>query len=266
MFRWHTLSVWTAIVCLGACRTAPASAFDSPVAGKALTAAESSFADAKDSPDSQLSAVLTFQAPSVDPASPMSNMAPMASATDDWRVGNWYFQAEALFLRRDNQLSNQPVVLQSFVNGDPDLVRLTTGNLSSNLGYGQRYLLGRVLKEDAALELVYFGIIDWKASSTVSTGTNDLKLPSDLGQNNTTNDFNGADQMTVSNTCRLNNVEANWVQTLSGTAWNGTSVLAGFRYVSLNETFNIHAVDFTDQGQSDYRIKTTNNLFGARRS
>lgn len=127
-------------------------------------------------------------------------------------------------------------------------------------------MLGRFLEDDSAIEFVYFGIIDWSASRTVTTGGNDLKLPSDLGQNITTNDFSGADQMTVSNISYLNNAEFHWLGTLSGSAWNGASVLAGFRYVGFNETLNIHASDVEPDPQldSDYRIKTTNNLFGAQ--
>ena len=43
-----------------------------------------------------------------------------------------YFQAEALFLRRDNSLRNQPVVIDDATLG----TRLSTGSLSGDIGVG----------------------------------------------------------------------------------------------------------------------------------
>lgn len=255
MLRCRPKIVWLSIFFLGACFAFPVFAFERPVEGNSVFA-EKNVADGTDTPTLGLSAVTALQAPADAPIPELSNTAlftPVSDLSDE----NWYFQAEALFLRRNNQLSNQPVVLDN----DTEETLLTTGDLSSDIGYGQRFLLGRVLQENSALELSYFGVIDWPASSTV-TSPNNLDIPPDLVD--PAKDFDNSVLMQVTNSSRLNNAELNWVRSLSGSAWNGTSVLAGFRYVSFNETFNIHSIDGDDGTASDYNIKATNNLFGAQ--
>jgi hypothetical protein len=66
------------------------------------------------------------------------------------------------------------------------------------------------------------------------------------------------DQMQVDYSSQLHNVELNrWCHR------HGRSWLAGFRYVNLDERFNIHASDF-NTGGSDYSIGSWNHLFGGQ--
>lgn len=169
----------------------------------------------------------------------------------------WYFQAEALFLHRDNQLRNRPVVVTS----DTGNTVLSTGDLNGDWGVGQRYLLGRQLDACSAVEASYFGIIDWNTGNRLASQTNNLGIPPDLNVPGT--DYANADTMRIRSSSRLNNVEFNYVRTVSGSPWHGTSILAGFRYVNFNNSFNI-ASDDGDDILSHYNIKAKNNLYGAQ--
>lgn len=167
-----------------------------------------------------------------------------------------YFQAEALFLRRDNSLSNQPVVID-----DATLeTRLSTRSLNGDTGVGQRFLLGRLLDDSSAVEAVYFGINDWQSSASVSD-PNNLDIPDPLVVPAT--DFDNADSMRLTNSSHLHNVELNWWQSLSGTRANGASLLFGARYMHLKDEFNINSTD-NDATVSDYTLTARNNLLGAQ--
>ena len=170
--------------------------------------------------------------------------------------GQTYFQAEALFLRRDNQLSNQAVVID-----DATLAtRLSTRSLGADTGVGQRFLLGRLVGENSAVEVSYFGINDWQSSASVAD-INNLDIPPALVV--PASDFDNADAMRVTNSSDLHNVELNWWQTISGTQTNGTSLLFGARYLHFADEFNINSTD--DDGTiSDYNLRARNNLFGAQ--
>ena len=67
-----------------------------------------------------------------------------------------------------------------------------------------------------------------------------------------------ADQITLHYRSQLNNAEFNLVRTEGD-----LSLLGGFRYLSLNEDFNIRSTDL-DTGTSKYHVHTTNNLFGGQ--
>lgn len=167
-----------------------------------------------------------------------------------------YFEAEALFLRRDNSLKSQPVVID-----DATLdVRLSTSSLSDDDGVGQRFLLGRLLDENSAVEVVYFGINDWQSSASVAD-PNNLDIPNPLVVPAT--DFDNADAMRLTNSSHLHNVELNWWQSLSGTRASGSSLLFGVRYLHLKDEFNIHSTD-NDATISDYNLTSRNNLLGAQ--
>ena len=170
--------------------------------------------------------------------------------------GQTYFQAEALFLRRDNALSSRPVVIDDATLG----VRLSTRSLNGDTGVGQRFLLGRMLDDNSAVEVSYFGINAWQSSVSVSD-PNNLDIPGPLVVPAT--DFDNADSMRLSNSSDLHNVELNWWQTLSGTRTSGASLLFGARYLHLTDEFNIHSTD-NDGTISDYNIRARNNLFGAQ--
>ena len=171
--------------------------------------------------------------------------------------GCYYSQVDALFLTRDNR-ANQPAVIRvtDEGNANPGTTVLTAGSPTFNLQPGVRVLVGWQLDDCNALELLYFGIYNWSASATAA-GNNNLAIPGDLGLASL--DFFAADRMTLSYRSTLNNAEANYVGSLGG----DLSLLGGFRYLSVNETFNIRSTD-VDTGTSNYHVHTNNNLYGGQ--
>ena len=169
----------------------------------------------------------------------------------------WYGLVEALGLARNNRTHRAAVirVTDEGTTARGTLLR-STGDLTFGLQPGMRLLVGWRQDEFRAYELSYFGIFNWQASATVM-GANNLAIPGDLGLASL--DFFAADRMTLHYTSRLHNVEANLVESFA-TDW---SLLAGFRYLTLNEDFGIRSTDL-DTGTSNYNIHTTNNLFGAQ--
>lgn len=166
----------------------------------------------------------------------------------------WYGSAEAFILQLDHGANGStPVILDSTSGA----TRLGTSDLTYSMQTGPRLVLGRAAGDAGAVELVYFGLNDWNTSKTV-TGSNDLRIPGDLGLS--TLDFFNVDQLTASQSATINNVEANvWRRVDDGPV----CLMAGFRYFQLNENFSISGQD-TDTGASTYAIRTRNDLFGAQ--
>jgi hypothetical protein len=171
-----------------------------------------------------------------------------------------YGYAEAIFWSRVNRNSDQPVVILTQDSGGnyPGPTVLTTGDLaSSDANPGLRVMLGWKQDCDSAIELTYFGLWDLNSSRTV-TGPDDLAIPGDLGLASL--DFFAADRMVVTYQSQLNNFEVNYVRDCCGSDWQW---LVGFRYLNLDEVFNIQSTD-VNTGTSNYHIGTRNNLFGAQ--
>jgi hypothetical protein len=180
-----------------------------------------------------------------------------ASDFDALSSGNqsaWYGSAEALWLQLDHGANgNMPVILDSATNA----TLLGTSDIPYSMEAGPRLILGRRVGEAAAVELLYFGLNDWDASRTL-TGDNDLRIPGDLGL--ATLDFFNADSLTASQAATINNVEVNlWRHT----GESPLELMAGFRYLNLDEQFQISASD-SDTGASRYRVNTRNDLFGGQ--
>ena len=166
----------------------------------------------------------------------------------------WYASIEALGLQLDNGSSAAtPVVIDTLT----DATLLSTGDVVYPMAAGPRIVLGRAIGEKHAFELVYFGLQQWDTSRTVS-GDNNLAIPGALGLASL--DFYNVDQLTVSNRATLNNVEANvWRRIGDGPV----CVMAGFRYLDLDERFVIRGAD-SDTGASHYRINAQNDLYGGQ--
>jgi hypothetical protein len=146
-----------------------------------------------------------------------------------------------------------PVILDSATNA----TLLGTSDIPYSMEAGPRLILGRRVGEAAAVELLYFGLNDWDASRTL-TGDNDLRIPGDLGL--ATLDFFNDDSLTASQAATINNVEVNlWRHT----GESPLELMAGFRYLNLDEQFQISASD-SDTGASRYRVNTRNDLFGGQ--
>jgi hypothetical protein len=137
----------------------------------------------------------------------------------------------------------------------PSTPAFAMSKLAMNFQPGMRIVAGWRQDAQRAFEVSYFAIFNWHDSATFH-GNNNLALPGDLGL--ASQDFFAADEMHLTYRSQLNNAEANMIGT------DGPfSLLGGFRYLSLYEKLNIRATDL-DTGSGDYRIRTTNNLFGGQ--
>jgi Putative beta barrel porin-7 (BBP7) len=168
----------------------------------------------------------------------------------------WYGQVESLFLDRSNNTNRLAVIrVQDETTPLPGSPLLTAGDPNFDFEPGVRALVGWWLDECSAVELSYFGIFDWRATASVG-GNNDLAIPGDLGLASL--DFFAADQITLTYQARLHNAEFNYVS-----SYGDVSLLAGFRYLSLHEEFNIRATDL-DTDTSNYNVRTSNDLYGGQ--
>ncbi|MDX1946934.1 MAG: BBP7 family outer membrane beta-barrel protein [Pirellulaceae bacterium] len=161
----------------------------------------------------------------------------------------WYVVGEGLFLQRDNGSRRQPVVLA----GDSGDTLLDTADSHFDFEGGPRILLGRRTGDCRAWEVSYFGTHFWESTVGI-VDPNNLDIPGPLV--GVADDFDNANEMVLSYKSQLHNAEFNLVRDLC--TW---SLLAGFRYVNLDERYNINSTD-SDGDVSDYTIRTSNNLFG----
>lgn len=169
----------------------------------------------------------------------------------------WYGFVEALGWSRDNRTSRVAVVrVTDEGNALPGTVVLTTGDPDFELQPGVRAVVGWRRDEFRACELSYFGIFNWQSSASAA-GANDLAIPRDLGLASL--DFFAADRMTLGYKSRLHNAEATLVEAFSA-EW---SLLAGLRYLHLDESLDLRSTDF-DTSTSQYSIHATNHLFGCQ--
>jgi hypothetical protein len=163
----------------------------------------------------------------------------------------WWVSAEAMFLDRSQNYSGVMVV----DDANQSAPVLTGRDLEFLPVAGPRFALGTCLGRGLQAELVYFGLHDWTAQSSV-TGNNNLSLPGDIAT--ATQDFFAADAMNVNYGSRLQNVEANLWIPATGFEW-----MTGFRHFSLIEDLTISSFD-SDTFQSSYAIDTNNQLFGGQ--
>jgi len=176
--------------------------------------------------------------------------------------GGWYGQADALFLTRDNSSFNQPVVID---DNNPTTTLLSTGDLDFNYEPGVRVLIGTNrcgCRFCDAWEFSYFGVFDWSASATL-LGNDDLSVPGSAGFGGI-NGLTQADEIRVDYDSGIHSFEANCVKILCESSCRRIVSLMGFRYVSLDEKFNISG---NDNGpfpspSGFYRTETNNDLYG----
>jgi hypothetical protein len=168
--------------------------------------------------------------------------------------GYIYFRAEALALSRDNDSRNQTVVEDAFTFAP----LATTGEFGFDYEVAPRWTLGRECCDGWGVHGTYFAQENWH-DRIVVLGANDLTLPNDIGL--ATFDFLDADRMQLDYAAELHNAEINVTRDVCGNAC--VKLLAGFRYLALDEVFNINSTD-VDFGTSDYNIRARNDLFGGQ--
>jgi hypothetical protein len=164
-----------------------------------------------------------------------------------------YFQADVLWLARIHS-ADTPVSI--VLPGNQVVLTAKDASQTDMFRPGALLTLGRRFDQVSAVELTFFGFNNWKNSSQV-TGAANLSIPGTLA--NITQDYIFADRMQIDYVSSLYNVEGNYTQTISG-----LQLLTGFRYIRLNESFNLQSeVDVLDS-TSNYLVRAKNNLIGGQ--
>jgi hypothetical protein len=174
--------------------------------------------------------------------------------------GEIYFRAEAFVLQRSHSFG-QPIALD-FLTGN---VVLDSRDLSFRQEVGQRLITGYEINETSAIEGTFFQNQNWSSSNS-ATGANSLFLagnppttPSDLSL--ATFDFNGAANMTITNSTAIQNWELNWLQ---HSAFKRMTFIGGFRYLALKDFYDINSTNALLGSTSDYTVRTYNHLYGGQ--
>ena len=180
----------------------------------------------------------------------------------------WYVEADALLLNRTRSREIKLTEDQNQSHPVPPWGQrralLTTDALDFDYEWGPRLVLGRWLDECRRVEVLYYGLqhsrTDASLDSTAEEGfPPNLRTPFDT---NYASDFDGANHVDVNYVSELHNVEANYFCDRGCLL----TPLIGFRYVNLNEQFNLWSTD-THDGIDEtglYRIDTDNSLVGGQ--
>ena len=167
-----------------------------------------------------------------------------------------YFQADALFLSRSHNATNQPIAVRLPPGSIPSLTT-QDANLSNNFRSGALFTLGVNIDQVSSIEATYFGLNSWSNQAFVTDPTGQLGLAGTL--QNSTVDYIFANRISIDYTSQIDNVEANYKQTIEG-----LTLLAGFRYFRLAESFDINSHSALFGTSSDYRVNSVNQLLGAQ--
>lgn len=167
-----------------------------------------------------------------------------------------YFQADVLYLARFSDAGEQPIAV-SLPPGSQTVLSTNDARLSNKWRPGMMYTLGFNLDQVAQIEATYWGLNVWKNSNGASDPAGNLGLAGNLA--NSTTDFIFANRMGIDYVSRINNAEASYKQTI-----NGVTLLAGFRYLRLLETFDINSTSSIFGTTSDYNVSSVNNLIGGQ--
>ena len=210
---------------------------------------------------------------SVDPATAMYEIREQAGCCDECETCDdccccpcpclcWFVQADGLLLQRSD--SDPRKLVENGTGGPPRGQRttvMTTDALDTDPELGPRIVIG-CRECDHDCEFIYYGFNHWNSTATATTGNPEVDVPFDSADFNINgvlrpiSDFDGAQAVTAIASSELHNFEANrWL-----TDGRVVDILCGFRYLNLDEEFDLRA---TDTGQtSDYLIDADNHLVG----
>ena len=172
---------------------------------------------------------------------------------------------DVLFLQRNNQAGNQPLVFDTTTGA----AAMTVQDLQPSVATGARVFYGELFPDALGWEVGYTGVYGMFGSATV-TGPANLDLPSPLGL--AVNNFSDADQVRATYWSTLNMAEFNVFrfdcrsecgshcrQSCHCIDW-----LGGFVWAGLDERANIEAVCCTPPEAANYAVRTTTNYYGAQ--
>lgn len=165
-----------------------------------------------------------------------------------------YFQADIMWLARMHS-ARTPITV-TLPPGSREVLNAQDASQTDMFRPGMFLTLGRRFDQVSAVELTFYGFNTWKNASQV-TGPASLSLAGPLA--NVTQDYIFADRMLIDYVSSLYNVEGNYLQTISG-----LTLLTGFRYLRLNESFNIQSDVYALDSSSNYLVRAKNNLIGGQ--
>lgn len=203
--------------------------------------------------------------------------APARAQGSLWTQQGWgdetYVVFDPLFMQRDTGLQSQPLV----INGDTQATVIDTTNLQFPVAPGLRLLYGRHGPGRLGWEVGYVGVYGMFADApATATGTDTLEIAPPLSSEVAS--LRGASTARATYGSTLNMAEANFLITqrsfarprasayaLEGHACTATlDWLAGFRWAALDENAAINLASSIDGTGSDYRVRSTSNLFGGQ--
>lgn len=180
----------------------------------------------------------------------------------EWRR---YATFDVLFLQRNNQAGNQPLVY----NSDTGKAAMTVQDVQPSVATGARVFYGELVTDTLGWEIGYLGVYGMFGSATV-TGPDNLELPAPLGL--AVNNFNGAESVTASYWSTLNMAEFNVFRydccSECGPCCRRNchciDWLGGFVWAGLNERANLNALCCDPPEPANYTVRTSTNYFGAQ--
>jgi hypothetical protein len=184
---------------------------------------------------------------------------------------NWTHYAifDALFLQRNNQSGNRPLVFDA----NTGLPALSTQDLQPSIGTGFRAFYGELVTDRFGWEVGYTGIYGMFGTATV-TGPDNLELPPPLGL--AVNNFNGAESVRATYASSLQLAEFNvfcydccqecgpdWCSlTRCRPNCHCVNWLAGFVWAGLDEQANMNVACCSPPEPVNYSVRTNTNYFG----
>ncbi len=176
-----------------------------------------------------------------------------------------YALTDALFWGRDNQATNQPLIVST---GDGATL-LSAKDLQFPWSEGVRAFYGQRDPNNGGWEIGYFGVYGQSASQFISATPPDfIQMPQPIGSELTAD----GETATLKYNSVVNSAEANLFLTSTewrnhSGAWLTLDWLAGFRYVGVEEQaaidLNCCVVDDTVRAVP-YDVRTRNNMFGGQ--
>ena len=180
----------------------------------------------------------------------------------------FYVQVGALLMQQVPRFSNQPII----VDPNTGTTFLSTSDFNSNFNPGFQATVGMRLCGGRAVEFDYFGLFGGNATATAVRPDPSafLTFPNNLAGNV----FVDMDRADVNYSSSVQSFALNWLcccgccdESCCGeVSCQSFTWFAGFRYLNLNERFNISA-QRTVAGtveEGTYNISTNNNLYGAQ--
>jgi hypothetical protein len=174
-----------------------------------------------------------------------------ARCFDDGTAHYAYGSAEIFYARRDNAVNSQPTI----IDATSGATLATTTDLSFIYMPGAKIQAGYFFANGWGVEGDFWGQWGFSDFKRVSQPGN-LAIPGDLGLAST--NFFDQDQITEIYSSHINNYEINVILPYASVQY-----LAGFRYLSIDERFDINTFS-NATGNGDYQILTRNRMYGGQ--